>query len=544
MQMQKNKKSGLSSLGFILSAIGAAVGLGNLWGFPTKMLTYGGTAFLIPYLIAVVCLGFPLMLLEINLGNKWRKTPVEIYPYYLGKRSGRLFGWLQTTVQLMIGTYYGVIISWIVVSLFIPIFSSFGEPTYFDESILGITSAGNDSFFGLGRIQPLLLLVFFGVIFGSVLIVSFGVEKGIEKANKIMVPALFVLLVFFFIYSLNMKGASRGLSRMFTFDITKITSGKAWSTAFGQALFTLSLCEAIIIVYSSHSPKDGDNGNRAITIVAGDTLIALLACVVVSAALGNAEELNIVRETREVGSNIDKFYFVETDILENGFAQKDASPVSGSAYVFKMFPQVFKNINQTASHLGSFLGVFFYITLLFAAISTLISLTEPMVATLIRDKKISRRNAVFIAGAVQFAFGFCFLTQKGSNLIDITDGIFISWLLLFMALVELGIFAFSYRNSKEIYAHNNANSFLKLGKWLSVLMVFSWSIVLFIFGFGIYDATFGKFSETVKGWSAAQWLISTAFFFVPFGYFTIYNGLFTKPPKPLVKPIVNAGGAA
>lgn len=456
-----------------------------------------------------------MMLLEINMGSFWRKSSVDVFPKYIGKKRGSLFGWMQTTLQMMIATYYGVIISWVVISIFTPFVSggySQDVASNFDSNVLGV--AETNQFFGLGRIQPVLLFTFVLVIFGSVIIVSFGIEKGIEKANKFLVPFLFALILFFFIYTLTLNGANKGLEKMFGFDPSKLKSGKAWSTAFGQALFTLSLCEAIIILYSANSPKGGDSGNRAITIVAGDTLIALLACSIISATLGNAVHQGIINETQT--SEGTKYIFDGT--------QNEAS---GNALIFKMFPLVFYNISLKQRFLGEVFGVLLYTALLFAAISTLISLQEPMTSALKEKDGLSRPVASFLVGTVQLLFGVIFTTQNGSrHLIDITDGVWISWLLLISALVEMGIFTFSRRHQKQLYAHHNKLSFFKLGTWFSVLIVFSWIAVLGVFSYGVYDLIAGNYYQTaVKNWTWQEWLLSSTFFFVPFLYFTIFKGL-------------------
>ena len=517
------KRTGMSPIGYILSAIGAAVGLGNIWGFPTKMLTYGGTAFLIPYLVAVLTLGFPMMLLEINIGSLWRKTSVDVFPKYLGRKRGSLFGWMQTTLQMMIGTYYGVIIAWIVISIFTPFVSGGYDQNVannFDQNILGITETTD--FFGLGRIQPGVFLIFVLVIFGSVVIVSFGLERGIEKVNKFLVPFLFILIFFFFIYTLTFNGASKGLEKMFGFDPSKLKSGKAWSTAFGQALFTLSLCEAIIILYSANAPKGGDSGRRAITIVAGDTLIALLACSIISSTLGNALERGIVNQE---GS---KYLFTAS-----------GNEASGNALIFKMFPLVFYNISLNQPLLGEFFGVMLYTALLFAAISTLISLQEPMTAALTDKDGISRPVASFLVGSVQLFFGVIFTTQNGSrHLIDITDGLWVSWLLLLSALIEMGIFTFSRQHQKQIYEHHNKFSFFKLGTWFSVLIVFSWIALLGVFSYGVYDLTLGDYyKSSVVNWTWQEWIFSASFFFVPFFYFAVFKGL--KAVKTRLPNVLN-----
>lgn len=494
----------MSITGFILTAVGSAVGLGNIWGFPTKMMDFGGPAFLLAYIVAVFILGLPILILEMNLGNKWRKTPVTVFENYLGAK-GRYFGWFQTTIQLLIGTYYAVIMTWVLASAGTTFFSDFGKEEFFIKEILGetIDSSNVNSFASLGKIQPVLLFLLVGIFVLAGIIIGLGVKKGIEKANKIMIPSLFFLIVCFAIYGLTLKGADKGIELIFKPDFEKILSPKAWAGAFGQAFFSLSLVVAVMIVYSAKKPTKSDNGNEALIIMSGDTLIALLASVIIGTTLGYSDQEGIVKI-------VDNEVFWTND---SGTGKE----IRGSGFIFKVFPQMFQNINlKITSYLGSILGLLFYIALFFAAMSSLIGLIEPTVAALIEKNNIKRINAVCFAISIQFFFGLIFLFQNGNNLMnDATDTYFVTYLMLLSAILEISIFIFKRKKLEKLIAFHNKNSWIKLGKWFYYLLIFCLFLLLGVTFYGIYD-NIADSNSVFNKTNAFKWGVTSLFFFLPF----------------------------
>ena len=557
--MSNDNKKSMSKIGFILSAIGAAVGLGNIWGFPTKMMSYGGPAFLIPYIVGVVLLGLPFLILEINLGSKWRKAPANFYHNYLGG-AGRPFAWLQASVQLLIGTYYAIIISWVVISIGVSFTDSLGEPGYFSDVIQGTKSEFSGTTAStMGKIQPLVFLGFFGVIALSGIIVSFGIDKGIERANKIMVPFLFALIVGIFLYSLSLTNASQGLDAMFKPDIDKIGDTGAWRGAFSQAFFTLSLAVSIIIVYSIHSPKGGDNTNRAITIMSGDTLIALLACVIIGATLGYAAGSGVVVEGsyKEVAAGSDTVTFTKGSSgsfylasamkgnlvdsnLKDTFANtsfttpfeltKAPSSLGSSSFVFRVFPQTFRAINNEASDLGNVLGFLFYLAVFFAAMSSMISLLEPSIANFQGAHGISRPKGVIACCLIMFTFGlpFAFQSEGTGSLMDLTDGFFTGYFLLISAFIGGAMVVVSRQKTKELTDLNNKSSMYKLGSWYRWVIIFALVLIFAVFILGIL-ANAGvypvKAESDFASWSSWQWGILSLCYFVPFSILVFGYGL-------------------
>ena len=575
--MKKNKKN-MSTLGFILSAIGAAVGLGNIWRFPTHLMNHGGPAFLIPYLIAVLCLGLPLLILEINLGHKWRKAPVLFYSEYFGKH-GRAFAWMQSAIQLLIGTFYAIIISWVLISAFssLGIVDGFSlkdmqSSKFFDDKVT-LNDTVDDKV--LGNFSWIVFGGFAIIVFLTIFIVGGGLTGGIEKVNKIMVPILFLIIVGFFIYSLTFQNAGVGIRAIFEPNFDKLANPDAWKAAFGQALFTLSLGVSIIVIYSSVAPENGDNTNRAIIIMAGDTLIALLACVIVGATLGyglgtdskGESRLFVSALTVTDSTNPDspvKEIFVQQGLVDwsgvtDSYANKAKITTSeviaykettagivgdkgdlksftgGPTLIFRALPVTFHRISgagtsDEANAVGKILASLFYLAVFFAAMSSMISLFEPTISNLIQGYGIKRINGVLIAGGLTFIFGFWFSFSGSDNMWDvISDGFFTTQFLLVSALLEIFFVAMCWKKLKPILQHNNKNSMFKLGRWFQFLLGFAFLLTLAIFGYGVYGF-FDSIPLADSAHKAFYWGVGVANYLVPFlilvvGFGYLWKGL-------------------
>lgn len=584
------QKKNMSTLGFILSAIGAAVGLGNIWRFPTHLMNHGGPAFLIPYLIAVLCLGLPLLILEINLGHKWRKAPTLFYSKYFGKH-GRSFAWLQAGIQLLLGTFYAIIVSWVLISAFssLGIIEGFSlkemqNSKFFDKKITLNDTVGDKA---LGNFSWIVFGGFAIIIFLAILIVGGGLTGGIEKVNKVMVPFLFLIITGFFIYSLTFENAGVGIRAIFEPKFAKLVNPDAWKAAFGQALFTLSLGVSIIVIYSSAAPESGDNTNRAITIMAGDTLVALLACVIVGATLGYGLGTDSDGESRLFVSALTKTdstdpnNVVKTIMIQEGLADwsnvtdpfinnakittseviayKETVPgvvgtanaagesvkleafTGGPTLIFRALPVTFHRIsgagtNDEANIIGKALAFLFFLAVFFAAMSSMISLFEPTVSNLVQGYGLKRIHGVLIAGIFTFVFGFWFSFGGSENVFfSISDGMFTTQLLLISAILEIFFVAICWKKLKPILEHNNKNSMFKLGRWFQFLLGFSFLLTLAIFGYGI----FGFINNIPLVDSAHKnfyWGIGVANYLVPFLILVVGFGYLWKgKPKKEIK---------
>ena len=340
----EKRSSFTGKLGFVLAAAGSAVGLGNIWRFPYLAAEYGGGIFLLVYLILAVTFGFALMTAEIAIG---RKTGLSVIGAYkkLDKRFS-FVGWLAALVPVIILPYYCVIGGWVAKYLWVFLSG-------------GIKEAASDGFFGVfitATVEPIgWFLIFLGI---TALIVLLGVEKGIEKVSKIMMPVLVVLTLFIAIYSMCMPGALEGVKWYLMPDFSAF-SIKTVLAAMGQLFYSMSLAMGIMVTYGSYMKKDVNLESSVRNIEIFDTGIAFLAGLMVIPAV---------------------FAFSDPTQLK-----------AGPSLMFITLPKVFQSMFG-----GAVIGTVFFVLVLFAALTSSISLMETVVS-IIQDKlKWNRKISCFV----------------------------------------------------------------------------------------------------------------------------------------------------
>ncbi len=353
--MENNRSSWGSNIGFLLAAIGSAVGLGNIWGFPHKMGKSGGFTFLIIYLLLAVFVGLIVMVSELAIGRKTKLSPIDAYKQV--SKKFKWIGWLATIAPFMIMSFYTVLGGYVMQYMALNL----------AELSFGITATGMDSFVAI-LVNPFGAVVF-TIIFIVIcmLIVQGGVSGGIEKFNKVGMPALFVMLIVIIIRSLTLPNAVEGLKFMFIpgYSVAKGYIAEApdiisvLGTAGGQMFFSLSLAMGAILTYGSYLSKEENLVKNSVIIVAADTLIALLAGLAVIPAA--------------ISYNI-----------SNGVAPGDMM-IGGPKLLFVTLQDVFANMGK----IGPLFGVIFYALVLIAAISSAISLMETVGAHWI-DKDLAK----------------------------------------------------------------------------------------------------------------------------------------------------------
>ncbi len=234
-----------SRAGFILAAVGSAIGLGNIWRFPYMAYENGGGAFFIPYLFAMITAGIPFMIMEFGMGHKYRGSAPRTFAKLNQKYEW--LGWFQVMIAAVIAVYYVAVIGWAISYFSMSFSQSWGQDTnaYFFSEYLQL---GDNSPSKLGSIQwhiaiPMLLAwaITFAAIFG-------GVKSGIERASKIMMPLLFIMVIALIGRMVFLPGALDGLNYLFQPDFSKITDPKVWSAAYGQIFFTLSVASPLCLL--------------------------------------------------------------------------------------------------------------------------------------------------------------------------------------------------------------------------------------------------------------------------------------------------------
>jgi len=329
-----------SHIGFILASIGAAVGIGNIWRFSAVLGQNGGGAYLIPYFIAVFVFGLPLMILEITMGRRFRGTVVSSFR---AVRPGfRVIGWLICTIVFLILSYYLVITGW---TIAYTVFSVTGNPVTFS----GFT----------GSYQPILFAVLAVLLTGF--IVSTGVQKGIERISVIMIPICIIVLAIMALYSVALPGFAEGIRFLFTPDFSVLTHADLWIAAFGQAFFSLSVGEGILLTYGAYTAQDQNIPFAAFIISITDTFVALLAGIVIFPI-----------------------------VFSYGL-----SPTVGAELAFTTLPIAFSRMPA-----GQLFAIAFFVVLFFAALTSAISMMEVCVAAVDEFAGWTRRKTTLILTAI------------------------------------------------------------------------------------------------------------------------------------------------
>ena len=393
--MEKKKVGFASGIGFILAAAGSAVGLGNLWGFPYKTSQNGGAAFVLIYIACVLLIGFVTMLSEIYLGRRSQANPMTAY-----KMVNKNLGWcglVAIMIPAFIICYYSVLGGW--------------TTKYALNSFSG--NAGIVSTFSVNTGEVILYTALFLVL--SVTIIMGGVKDGIEKASKVLMPVLFLILVAIAIYALTLgRGVREGLAFYLKPDFSGITF-KSVLVAMGQAFYSLSLGMGIMITYGSYLDKKQDLGKSTMIIVGMDTVVALMAGLCV---------------------------------IPGRFALDPNGALGGPELLFITMQNVFDKMGPA----GPVFGILFYLLVFFAAISSSISMLEVIVAHFCdkaREKGKGDRRKLYSAIAVVICAALCALVcadGMGSNHISPAEllglagaklpGWSTSWLGLFDSVAE------------------------------------------------------------------------------------------------------------
>lgn len=368
-----------SQWGFTLACIGSAVGMGNIWRFPIMVARWGGLTFLLPYFLIVFLVGNSGVMEEFALGRRAQAGPIDAFGYAAGarcgkKRPGQLVGIIPIAGALMLAIGYTVVMSWIFKYTFMAlsgglyalgqdmsvIGGTFGaaapEAETLGEAVgmmvrSGVFGAGNSLWLVIGLAAALAIM-------------ALGVARGIEAANKIMMPVLFGLFVILAVYVAFQPGAAQGYRFLFTLDPRGLVNPQVWIYAFGQAFFSLSVAGNGSVIYGSYLPRDEDIPSSARRVALFDTIAALLAAFVIIPAIG-----------------------------ASGFAMGDINPGPGLMFVYLV------NILNGMPG-GRIIGMIFYVAVLFAGLSSIVNLYEAPVATMQELFKLRRGPAVAVVGVV------------------------------------------------------------------------------------------------------------------------------------------------
>ena len=322
---------------FIFAAIGSAVGLGNIWRFPYVTYDNGGGAFIIPYLVALLTAGIPLLFLDYAIGHKYRGSA----PLSFRRMSSKLeaFGWWQVLINVIIGIYYAVILGWSASYTYFSLNKAWGSnhaDFFFKEYLRMADGAGVSMDFVSAVTLPQI-----GVWAFILIVMALGVQKGVGKSSAFFMPLLTVMFGILVVSSLFLPGAAKGLNALFTPNWDKLLEPAVWIAAYGQIFFSLSICFGIMVTYASYLKRDTDLTGSGLVVGFANSSFELLAGIGVFAALGFMAQAG-GKEVSDVAT-------------------------SGIGLAFIAFPAI---IDQAP--MGSLLGVLFFGSLLFAGVTSLI----------------------------------------------------------------------------------------------------------------------------------------------------------------------------
>ena len=361
MEQKQNRSSFSGKLGFVLSAAGASVGLGNIWRFPYLAAKYGGGIFLLIYIVLALTFGYTMIMAETALGRMTHKSPVSAYGAFAkpGRKNGFLGfgGWINAVIPVLIVPYYSVIGGWVIKYLF----------EYLRGNAQGLAEDGYFSAFiadGASAEVCFLLFAFFtlGIIFA-------GVRNGVERVSRLMMPVLVVLSVIIAVYSVTRPGALAGVA----YFLVPNPANFSWMTvvtAMGQMFYSLSIAMGILITFGSYMKKDISIEGSTRNVEVFDTAIAIMAGLMIIPAV---------------------FAFSGGD---------PAALNAGPSLMFITIPKVFDSMG-----LGTAIGILFFVLVLFAALTSSIALTESAVSTFQDELGWGRKKSTAVVGVVMLALG-------------------------------------------------------------------------------------------------------------------------------------------
>lgn len=490
--LEEQRESWGTRGGFILAAVGSAVGLGNLWGFPYKLYSFGGGAFLIPYIVALLVIGVPIMVLEFSIGHYTQRAAPDAFKR--GHKRFEMVGWWGIVLAFVIITYYPVILAYCFSFLWYSIVGivNGGELPWAGEGIEGVENAKrffNETYLGkidiedarfyLGSIRLNLVLP----LAITWITMYFCIFRGVRLVGKIVwltVPLPWLMLAILTVRGLTLEGSMQGLAYYLDPVWSELTKPVTWRYAIGQVFFSLSLAYGIMITYASFLHRKSDLNNNAAIISIADFATSFVAGLAVFATLGGMA-------------------FV---------TQQTANPVAveqvadtGPSLAFVAFPYALAQLPYSA-----WFSFIFFFALVTLGVDSAFSMTESILASIV-DKTGWRRCIVLPAlTLVGFLFGLFYITGAGFNWLGAIDG-FVNgtWGIAFMGLLECVVLGWLWRIG-TLRRHANSRSDWQLGKWWDYLIRMVIPVVLgALFFWQLFDdLTGGGFLRTPEG----DWILA------------------------------------
>jgi len=467
-----------SEFGFILAAVGSAIGLGNIWRFSYMAYENGGGAFLIPYLVALFTAGIPLLILEFGIGHE-RIGSAPLAFAKISRRWEWLGWWAVTFVMFGIVLYYTVVIAWCLNFFLYSFDLSWGDDpnAFFFTEYLKVS----DGPFSFGEIRTPIFFSLAVIWFFNWAIVYRGVEKGIETANRIFMPLLFILMAVLVVWSLTLDGAMDGVRAYLKPDFTKLAQPKVWIDAYSQIFFTLSLGFGIMIAYASYLPAKANITKNAFITALINSGFSVFAGFATFSLLGYMA----LREGKDI-----------SDVVSQSI---------GLAFV--AYPKA-----MTLLPGGNIFGAIFFFSLVVAGLSSSISIIEAFVSAIVDKFGVKRGKLITFVCVGGFFGSVVFTTQAGLLWLDIVDHFITHYGLVIVGILECFLVGWFF-NFELVKRHINKISTIQLGRgWSFLIRYFVPSILLIILLGDLYNELkepYGGYSWTALILIGRDWLLAT-----------------------------------
>lgn len=433
-----------SKLGFILAAAGSAIGLGAVWRFPYMTAEHGGGAFLFVFLLFTILIGLPLLISEFVIGRASGRNPIDGFEYLSGKKSLRLFGWIGHFGTMLLLSFYSVIGGWILIYLLIAFLDLFNLYTVNDYTAL------------LGDVitNPVYVIAAQGLfIFITAFVVAQGIQKGLERASKIMMPTLFILFLFIIIRSLSLPNAMEGVKYFLTPDFSEL-SANGVMFALGQSFFALSVGITQMMTYASYLKADQNLPKSAGYIVLMNIAVSVMVGLAIFPAI----------------------------------ASFGMQSVEGPGLVFIVLPEIFNAIP-----FGIIFYLMFLLAFLFATLTSSFSMIEINVANTVKGDQSRRKKTTYIYAIIVFAIGIPSALSEGvlndvqffaGTIFDNVDFLVSNILLPAGALfssIFVGYILDKRITMEQLNVTKDSKSYLIFKGWLFLLRFILPAIIIFVF---------------------------------------------------------------
>ena len=446
-----NQSQWNSRVAFLLSMIGAAVGLGNIWRYSYVVYSHGGGTFFIPYLIAILIMGIPFLILEYGIGYRHKDSFSNILKGINPKLE--YVSWALVLIIYFVLIYYLVIVSWDLVYLGSSINFGWGADSalYFVRNVGGSSNLANMANFIIPTTVAMVIVWIF------VWYISHkDLNEGIGRASKILMPLLFFIMAFIIIFAVTLPGAGIGISALLNPDWQMLLNVNIWLAAFSQIIFSLSMGESISLTYASYLPEGSKLTDNVLIVVFANCAFEVITSFGIFSILGYMS------------------YTSGTPMVE--------LVSEGTGLVFVVFPMIF----NVMGFFGRIIAPLLFIAILFAGISSAVAVFEPMINSTVHKLSWSRRKAVTVWSVVGCIISLVFTTGISSYLVGIVDSFITEFCILFLIAVQCIIFTWFY-DIEGVIPILNENDRVKVGKtWLFTLKYILPIFLLLMWINGVY----------------------------------------------------------